>query len=178
MYIRSLLLIAALCPVLSLRAGAALSLSAGETFSFVFDNPAPTAGVFAFDIRARLTFSSIDLQEENDSYRLSLFEDVESPTPFDTTLGTGSSRGPISGLNCTITNSSGVAPWRADRDGMLRIEMLTGSLAVESIEITIKGLDSNYYQQTYLVPEPTTTALLVLSISVALLYRRPGVRSH
>jgi hypothetical protein len=177
MDIRSLFLIAALCSVLSLRAGAALTLSTGEIFSFAFDNPAPTAGVFAFDLRVRLTFSSIDLQEENDSFRLSLYEDVESPTRFDTNLLVGSSRGPIPGFSRTITDSSGVAPWRADRDGMLRIEMLTGSLAVESIEITIKGLDSNYYQQTYLVPEPTTTALLVLSISVALLYRRPGIRS-
>jgi hypothetical protein len=100
------------------------------------------------------------LLDEAESYQLSLFEDTESQISFYCSVYSGSARGPISGFIQTVSDASGVSPWQPDLNGFICLEMMTGSIALESVEIYIAGSDGVFHQQTYMVPEVAQCSLL------------------
>jgi hypothetical protein len=136
-------------------------LNEGEFYNFSFFTPNSTQETFDFDIRVGIKFSEIDLLDNGESYEFSLFENADSLAPFDSSTYSGSPRSSTSGLTRTISNASGTSPWQADLNGLIRLEMISGSIALESIEIAITDINGNFYEQIYIVPEPAQYSLLI-----------------
>lgn len=145
---------------------AATLLSAGDTFNFEFttitDNNGTTPSVFNY---ASFTFGIENLLYGGESMRLTMYENTLLDTPIltDVISGVGNLGDLVaSGYGFAYTSGSLPEIPFTDFQGILQLSVISGDISIESVTV---GTDfgGTFYSQTYPIPEPTTTLLILVA---------------
>ena len=151
---------------------AGLILTQGESFNFEF-NSISTTSPFTVDPLnyARIRLSGTGL-ETGDSLRFTAYEDFIGEEIIQSTIWTNrfNTQPNIflvgTGFQTDVTN----APWQ-DLAGGFRVEVISGTVELDYFKAsTVIG--SQHYEQTYIIPEPNSVALLLLGTGVLYLRRK------
>ncbi|NOU36437.1 MAG: PEP-CTERM sorting domain-containing protein [Kiritimatiellaceae bacterium] len=150
-----------LCTLLPLISNAGLILSPGDSFDFEFNSISSVESAPLFYPSA-----SYSLKEESPNTLLfTVFDgDINGSEIFSLPMSGGLGGGVVG-----LEFPSG-SYWWPTLKGALRVEVLTGTIELDSFTVTTK-IGSQYYEQTYAVPEPSSIALFLLGTGALLLRR-------
>jgi hypothetical protein len=176
-FIRTLTLCISVLACCALTSKAGLILTEGQVFEFEFQDitlinsgpielfgvPAGSSNIYAF---AEFSLGN-NLLNIDESLIFSVFENStdEQPIRSDIIHGSGTS-----GVGY-LTNLVSSVPW-VDKQGIFRIEMLTGSVELNSLTAATFPLEGGHCEQTYAIPEPNSVALLFLGTGIIYLRRK------
>lgn len=136
-----------------------LSLSEGESFEYEF-TMISAAGPLTEEYISYASFLlGFNALTEGESLVFSVFEDDTNQPPIQSSMLSGPSS-PLTAIKgggyITPANS---APWQ-DLQGVFHLEVLSGSVDLESFKAAT-AIGSQYYEQTFVVPEPVSSILLI-----------------
>ena len=148
-------------------ANAQTLLSEGQSYDFSFSSLSlSSVSSEPFGWFVDVSFA-IDLVESGEILRIELLEDSNADAPFASTTPVGLPMGATSwGFGTTLPS-----PEWDDLQGIVRFRMESGSVGVNTIEVT-KYLSGDSYSQTFVIPEPAATAMLLFGAALCLLVRR------
>lgn len=133
--------------IMSTEADAA-RVGEGETYVFSFDSVAPssTSGSSSFPMIVTINFALEDIFGPSEYGTLSMFEDDLSDTPFFY-----ENKGAGSGLAVSRFYEQFTFEYWSDRQGIIALEMTSGSVVIETItiDITNPSNSSEHYRQTF-----------------------------
>ncbi|MCF7864437.1 MAG: PEP-CTERM sorting domain-containing protein [Kiritimatiellales bacterium] len=164
----SIIIMIATSPCISI---AGLVLSSGQSFEYEFHSIYSTTP-FSDDPFAYARFNlGSDSLSEGDSMVFSVFEDnTNQPAIRSETITYLPDLLPWPIGSGEFETSVAEAPWQ-DHQGIFRIEVISGTIELDSFESsTVNG--GNYYHQIYVIPEPHSVALLFIGSGLIYLKRK------
>ncbi len=153
-------------------ASGGLILTHGQSFEFEFQaisiySSAPLGNPPAQYANTHFHLGSDDL-DSGDSLIFSVFENSTAEPVLRSGLFNGSSSG-FTGGGFFLGDLPSV-PWQ-DKQGVLRIEVVTGTVELDSFSVeTLIGVQN--YEQTYAIPEPNSVALFFIGTGIIYLRRK------
>jgi len=151
---------------------AGLTLSGGQSFEYEFSSIFSTTP-FSDDPFVFAGFSvSGDILTDGEALIFAVFEDSTDQVPIRSGTFEGVSTVPSGGGlgGGGFLTSVALAPWQ-DLQGIFKVEVTSGTIELSSFNAaTVIGGD--YYEQTYVIPEPNSVSLLLLGTGIFYLRRK------